>query len=140
MKTMSFHTKSVLRGAVLAVWCVVAAGVGAPLAGAQTEPSPQGAAPADSARAIQAACVRRGEGVAVCACGVGLAYARLDPRVFALIPDVEPLLSERDQFKAIAGLVALADAKGLSVSDLQTAYQTIRDNRREVAVVCRPLG
>jgi hypothetical protein len=71
---------------------------------------------------------------------VGLAYARLDPRVFALIPDVEPLLSERDQFKAIAGLVALADAKGLSVSDLQTAYQTIRDNRREVAVVCRPLG
>lgn len=133
--------RSVLRSAALAVACLAGPGLTVQQARAQSAaPASQSPAPAESARAIQSACVRRGEAVAVCACGVGLAYARLDPRVFALIPDVEPLLAERDQFRAIAGLVALAGAKGLAVSDLQTAYQTIRDNRREVGVVCRPLG
>lgn len=109
-------------------------------AGAALAQEPHSSAAADSARAIQTACVARGEAVPVCACGVGLAYARLDPKVFALIPDVWPLLEERDHFKALAGLVALANAKGLTVGDLQSAYQTIRENRKEVAMVCKPLA
>jgi hypothetical protein len=93
-----------------------------------------------SAQQIHTACVRRGEDPRVCACSVGVAAAKLDPRVFRILPEVEPLADERDKGKQILGLVQLAQRSGLSVQDLQTAHEAIRANRAVVAQVCKPLG
>ncbi|MES1202880.1 MAG: hypothetical protein ABUS57_15695 [Pseudomonadota bacterium] len=103
----------------------------------------QQAVPADminAAKAIQAGCVKKGEDSRVCACGVGLAYAQLDPKAFKLVPQVEPMLDQKNQFAAMAGLVQLASASGMSVTDLQTAYDTIKANRAVVKQVCKPLA
>ncbi|MEJ0022641.1 MAG: hypothetical protein WDN76_03795 [Alphaproteobacteria bacterium] len=110
------------------------AGVAA--AGAQTVATDMVAA----AKAIQAGCVKKGEDARVCSCGVGLAYAQLDPKAFKLVPKVEPLLEQKNQFAAMAGLVQLANADGMSVSDLQTAYDTIKVNRATVKQLCKPLA
>ena len=94
----------------------------------------------DAAKAIQAGCVKRGEDARVCSCSVGLAYAELDPKVFKLVPQIEPLLEQKNQVMAIGGLVSMASANGLGVADLQTAYDTIRANRDVVRQICRPLA
>lgn len=94
----------------------------------------------DAARQIQAGCVKKGEDSRVCACGVGLAYAQLDARAFKLIPKVEPMLDQKNQMAAIAGLVRVASAEGMSISDLQSAYDTIKTNRSVVKQVCKPLA
>jgi hypothetical protein len=93
-----------------------------------------------AAKKIQAGCVARGEDARVCACGVGLGYAQLDPKTFKLIPDVEPLLDEKDKFKALSGLAAAAGKRGVSTSELMTAYNTIRANRTASRAVCKPLA
>jgi hypothetical protein len=93
-----------------------------------------------TAKAIQTSCIKRGEDSRVCACSVGLAYAQLDPRVFKLVPQVEPLLDEKNQAAAAGQLLSLAMANGLGVGDLQAAYTTIRANRETVRQICRPLG
>lgn len=108
---------------------------GSPLM-AQTAP----AAPAAFARAIQDGCVRRGEDPRVCACGVGIAYAKLEPAAFALIPQIDPLIDEPNQGKQLQGLLTIASRSGLSVQQLQGAYNTIRANRAEVNAVCKPLA
>jgi hypothetical protein len=94
----------------------------------------------DAAKSIQTGCVKRGEYARVCACGVGLAYAQLDPKVFKLVPKVEPLLDQKDKTAATTGLVTLAASSGLGISDLMGAYDTIRANRQVVRQVCRPLA
>lgn len=106
-----------------------------PLAAQQAQPSP-----AQSARAIQDGCVRRGEDPRVCACGVGVAYAKLEPRAFALIPQIDPLIDEPNQGKQLQGLLTIASRSGLSVQQLQAAYETIRANRTVVNQVCKPLA
>jgi hypothetical protein len=93
-----------------------------------------------AAKAIQAGCVKRGEDARVCACSVGLAYAKLDPKVFKIVPQVEPLLDQKNQAAATVQLLSLASNNGLGISDLQTAYQTIRDNRATVREICKPLS
>ena len=93
-----------------------------------------------AAKKIQAGCVARGEDARVCACGVGLGYAQLEPKTFKLIPDVEPLLDEKDKFKALSGLAAAAGARGISTGELMTAYNTIRANRTASKAVCKPLA
>ena len=93
-----------------------------------------------AAKKIQAGCVARGEDARVCACGVGLGYAQLEPKTFKLIPDVEPLLDEKDTFKAISGLASAAGKRGISTSELMTAYNTIRANRTASKAVCKPLA
>lgn len=93
-----------------------------------------------AAKKIQAGCVERGEDARVCACGVGLGYAQLEPKTFKLIPDVEPLLDEKDKFKALSGLAAAAGARGISTGELMTAYNTIRANRTASRAVCKPLA
>lgn len=105
--------------------------------GAATAQQPDMAA---AAKAIQAGCVKRGEDARVCACGVGLSYAKLDPKVFVLIPRVEPLLDEKDKAKATMGLIAAASGSGLAVPDLQRAYDSIRANRTTVREICKPLA
>jgi hypothetical protein len=94
----------------------------------------------DAARGIQSACLARGEDSRVCSCGVGLAYAQLDPKVFMLMPKIEPLLAQKDQTAALIGLISIASKSGVGVADLQTAYQTIRANRDTVNAVCKPLA
>ncbi len=93
-----------------------------------------------AAKKIQEGCVERGEDARVCACGVGLGYAQLEPKTFKLIPEVEPLLDEKDTFKAISGLAAAAGKRGISTSELMTAYNTIRANRTASKAVCKPLA
>jgi hypothetical protein len=97
-------------------------------------------APAQTARAVQDGCVRRGEDPRVCACGVGIAYSKLEPRAFALIPQIDPLIDEPDQGKQLTGLLTLASRSGLSVQQLQGAYDTIRANRATVNQICKPLA
>ncbi|MBL8557280.1 MAG: hypothetical protein JNM47_01050 [Hyphomonadaceae bacterium] len=107
----------------------------APLTAQQAQPTP-----AASARAIQDGCVRRGEDARVCACGVGIAYAKLEPAAFALIPQIDPLIDEPNQGKQLQGLLSIASRSGMSVQALQGAYNTIRANRTEVNAVCKPLA
>jgi hypothetical protein len=92
-----------------------------------------------AAKAVQAACVRDGENAQVCACGVGIAYARLDPRVFVVVPALEPLLKEKDPLRVIAGVAQVATSRNLSIADAQKAYETVRANRQEVKNICHPL-
>lgn len=94
----------------------------------------------DAAKAIQTGCVKKGEDSRVCACGVGLAYAQLDPKAFKLVPKIEPLLDQKNQLAGMASLISMASASGMSVSDLQTAYDTIKANRAVVKQVCKPLA
>ncbi len=94
----------------------------------------------DAAKAIQAGCVKKGEDSRVCACGVGLAYAQLDPKAFKLVPKVEPLLDQKNQIAAMAGLIQLASASGMTVNDLQAAYDKIKVNRSVVKQLCKPLA
>ncbi|MBU6371131.1 MAG: hypothetical protein KJS97_00265 [Alphaproteobacteria bacterium] len=111
----------------------------APLAGAQstgpTLPEIQSAA-----KQSQAACVKKGEAAPVCACGVGLAYAKLDPRVFVAAPKIDPLLDEKDPLKKIMGVAAIAQESGLSATDVQKAVDAVKANRQAVKEVCTPLG
>jgi hypothetical protein len=109
---------------------------GGALAAGTAAPDPEMTA---AAQKIQKACVARGEDSRVCACGVGLGYAQLEPKTFMLIPEVEPLLDEPDKFKAISGLVAAANKRGLNASDLMSAYETIRANREASRGICKPL-
>lgn len=100
-------------------------------------------APADAgatARQIQDGCVRRGEDARVCACGVGVAYSKLEPAAFALIPQIDPLIDERDRTKQITGLLGVASASRMTPQQVQSAYETIRANRTTVRAVCTPLG
>lgn len=94
----------------------------------------------DAAKAIQAGCVKKGEDARVCACGVGLAYAELDPKAFKLVPKVEPLLDQKNQIAAMGGLIQLASASGMTVNDLQAAYDKIKANRTVVKQLCKPLA
>lgn len=99
--------------------------------------------PADmvnAAKAIQAGCVKRGEDARVCACSVGIAYSKLEPKVFRMVPQIDPLLDQKNQAGATLQLLSLASANGLGVSDLQAAYDTIRANRAVVRQICKPLG
>jgi molybdenum cofactor biosynthesis enzyme len=96
--------------------------------------------PAQTAKMIQDGCVRRGENAVVCACGVGIAYSKLEPRTFALIPQVDPLLDEPDKSKQMGGLLALTMSSGLSMTAMQAAYDTIRSNRDTVKQICKPLA
>jgi hypothetical protein len=122
--------------------------IGAALAAALTAFSSAGAAPegaigadmVDAAKSIQAGCVKRGEDARVCSCSVGLAYAELQPKVFKLVPQIDPLLEQKNQFVALTSLVSLASANGVSVSELQGAYDTIRANRSVVRQICKPLA
>lgn len=93
-----------------------------------------------AAKQSQAACVKKGEQAAVCACGVGLAYARLDPRVFVAAPKIDPLLDEKDAMKKIVGIAAVAQESGLSASDVQKAVEAVKSNRQTVKDICTPLG
>jgi hypothetical protein len=94
----------------------------------------------NAAKAIQAGCVKRGEDSRVCACSVGIAYSKLEPKVFRMVPQIDPLLDQKNQATATLQLLSLASANGLGVSDLQTAYNTIRANRAVVRQICKPLG
>jgi hypothetical protein len=94
----------------------------------------------DAAKSIQAGCVKRGEDSRVCSCSVGLAYAELDPKVFKLVPQIDPLLEQKNQLIAVTSLVSLASKNGVGVSELQTAYDTIRANRSVVRQICKPLA
>jgi hypothetical protein len=100
----------------------------------------ESADPGVTARQIQEACVRRGEDARVCACGVGVAYAKLEPAVFALIPQIDPLVDERDRTRQITGLLSVASSSKLSPGQVQGAYETIRANRATVRAVCTPLA
>lgn len=103
----------------------------------------QEAVPAEmvnAAKAIQAGCVKRGEDSRVCACSVGIAYSKLDPKVFRMVPQIDPLLDQKNQATATLQLLSLASANGLGVNDLQAAYNTIRANRAVVRQICKPLG
>jgi hypothetical protein len=95
--------------------------------------------PGATARQIQDGCVRRGEDARVCACGVGIAYTKLDPAAFALIPQIDPLIDERDRLKQITGLASVASGSGMTPQQVQSAYETIRANRATVRAVCAPL-
>lgn len=92
------------------------------------------------ARQIQDGCVRRGEDARVCACGVGIAYSKLDPSVFALIPQLDPLIDERNTMKQITGVAAVASSSHISAAQAQEAYNTIRANRATVRQICTPLA
>jgi len=93
-----------------------------------------------AAKQSQASCVKQGEQAAVCACGVGLAYARLDPRVFVAAPKIDPLLDEKDTFKKVMGVAAIAQESGLSATDVQKAVDAVKANRQTVKDVCKPLA
>lgn len=120
---------------------VVAAAVfaAAPAAVAQTT-TPTLPEIQSAAKQSQAACVRKGEAAPVCACGVGLAYAKLDPRVFVAAPRIDPLLDEKDPLKKIMGVAAIAQESGLSATDVQKAVDAVKANRQAVKEVCTPLG
>jgi hypothetical protein len=120
---------------LLATGVAATALVAGPLLARQAAP-----APSATARAIQDGCVRRGEDARVCACGVGIAYAKLQPDAFALIPQIDPLIDEPNQGKQLQGLLTIASRSGMSVQELQGAYNTIRANRTEVNAVCKPLA
>lgn len=105
--------------------------------------SSQEAIPADmvnAAKAIQAGCVKRGEDSRVCACSVGIAYSKLEPKVFRMVPQIDPLLDQKNQAAATGQLLSLAMSNGLGIGDLQSAYDTIRANRAVVRQICKPLG
>lgn len=108
-------------------------------ASAQTPAGPSLPEIQKAARLGQQACVKEGESKEVCACGVGLAYAQLDPNVFVAVPDLEPLLDEKDTLKLIVGVAAVAKARGISIADAQKAAEAIRANRRSVKEVCHAL-
>ena len=93
-----------------------------------------------AAKQSQAACVKKGEQAAVCACGVGLAYARLDSRVFVAAPKIDPLLDEKDAMRKIMGVAAIAQESGLSATDVQKAVEAVKANRQTIKDVCAPLG
>lgn len=112
-----------------------ASAVWAASAGTAPDPEMTGAA-----QKIQKSCVERGEDARVCACGVGLGYAQLEPATFKLIPEVEPLLDEPDKFKAISGLVAAANKRGVKPNELMAAYDTIKKNRAASRAICKPLA
>lgn len=118
----------------------VSAGLLAALAFSAPVRAQTDAGPGVIARQIQDGCVRRGETPTVCACGVGIAYAKLEPAAFALIPQIDPLIDERDRLKQLTGLASVASSSGMSVQQVQTAYETIRGNRATVRAVCTPLG
>ncbi len=105
-------------------------------ANAQTVPADM----VEAAKAIQASCVKNGEDARVCSCGVGLAYAELDPKAFKLVPKVEPLMDQKNQIAAMGGLIQLASASGMTVTDLQVAYDKIKVNRSVVKQICKPLA
>jgi hypothetical protein len=132
---MRILTGTVIGGAL----AIVVSAFG--LAGAQAPiQAPIGADMVDAAKAIQAGCVKRGEDSRVCSCSVGLAYAELDPKVFKLVPQIDPLLEQKNQFVAITSLVSMASSAGVGVSELQSAYDTIRANRSVVRQICKPLA
>lgn len=109
-------------------------------AGAQAPAAPTTAQMAAAATQIQKGCVERGEEATVCACGVGLAYGKLEPGVFLLIPKIEPLLDEKDALKAISALTKAITEAGLTVDQGQRAYEAIRTNRKTVKDICKPLA
>lgn len=90
---------------------------------------------ARAAEEIAAACVARGEPAARCACGVRIAQEELDPRVFVLVPKVEPLI-DAPPLVALTGLSEALDGAGLSLKDGVAAYETIRANRARVRREC----
>ena len=96
--------------------------------------------PGAIARQIQDGCVRRHEDPRVCACGVGIAYAKLEPAAFALIPKIDPLIDETDRTRQLTGLLGVASSSHLSPQQVQAAYETIRANRATVKLVCTPLA
>lgn len=127
-----------MRFALLATAAAMAAvftAAPAPVARAQAAEDP-----GQIARQIQDGCVRRREDPRVCACGVGVAYAKLEPAAFALIPKLDPLIEEPDRTKQITGLLAVASSSRLSPQQVQAAYETIRANRATVRLVCAPLA
>jgi hypothetical protein len=126
----------IVAGAALAA-AVIFAPAPAP---AESTPAPIGADMIDAAKAIQAGCIKRGEDSRVCACSVGLAYAELQPKVFKLVPQIEPLLAQKNQLIAVGSLISMASANGVGVSELQAAYDTIRANRAVVKQICKPLA
>jgi hypothetical protein len=130
---MRIFTGKTLSGAAVAL-ALIAFGV------ANAADTPIGADMIDAAKAIQASCVKRGEDSRVCSCSVGLAYAQLDPKVFKLVPQIDPLLEQKNQLVAITGLVSMASKNGVSVSELQGSYDTIRANRAVVRQICKPLA
>lgn len=123
--------------AAVAAFALFAAAIGAsaPRAHAQAAESPGAIA-----RQIQDGCVRRHEDPRVCACGVGIAYSKLDPAAFALIPKIDPLVDETDRTRQITGLLGVAASSHLSPQQVQAAYETIRANRATVKLVCNPLA
>jgi hypothetical protein len=125
-----------LKTALAALAVAGAAAVAAPASGQETIPADM----VNAAKAIQAGCVKRGEDSRICACSVGIAYSKLEPKVFRMVPQIEPLLDQKNQAAATMQLLQLASANGLGVSDLQTAYETIRANRAVVRQICRPLS
>jgi len=128
----------IAAGAALALF---AGSAGAQGVGAQ--PAASGPTLADAQAAAKqslAACVKKGESAPVCACGIGLAYARLDPRVFVAAPKIDPLLDEKDPFKKVVGIAAVAQESGLSASDVQKAVDAVKANRQAVKDICTPLG
>jgi hypothetical protein len=105
--------------------------------------SGQDAIPADmvtAAKAIQAGCVKRGQDSRVCACSVGIAYSKLEPKVFRMVPQIDPLLDQKNQAAATGQLLTLAMSNGLGIGDLQSAYDAIRANRAVVRQICKPLA
>ena len=123
--------------ATVAAFALIAGVVGgaAPRALAQAADTPGAIA-----RQIQDGCVRRHEDPRVCACGVGIAYAKLDPAAFALIPKIDPLVDETDRTRQITGLLSVASSSHLSPQQVEAAYETIRANGATVKLVCNPLA
>jgi hypothetical protein len=131
--------KTALAALAVAGFAAVA---GQPSSQAQAQ-APAATIPADmvnAAKAIQAGCVKRGEDSRVCACSVGIAYSKLEPKVFRMVPQIDPLLDQKNQAAATGQLLQLAMTNGLGIGDLQTAYDTIRANRAVVRQICKPLG
>jgi hypothetical protein len=93
----------------------------------------------EAAKTVQAACMKGGEDSRVCSCGVGISYSKLDPKVFKLMPKLQPLMAQQDQGAALMGLLQVAQQSGVSVNELQTAYNTIKANKETVNAICKPL-
>ena len=128
------------RTVVASVLCAAAALAAAvPLMSARAQ-TPTSADPGLIAKQIQDGCVARRQDPRVCACGVGVAYAKLEPNAFALIPKIDPILDETDRTKQISGLIGVASNSHMSIQQVQSAYETIRANRAVVRAVCNPLG
>ena len=125
-----------MRIALLSAFAALAVLAAAPAGRAQAD----GEDPGVIARQIHDGCVRRGEDARVCACGVGVAYAKLEPAAFALIPKIDPLIDEPDRGKQLTGLLTVASQSRMNVAQVQSAYETIRANRATVRQVCAPLG